>query len=477
MIPLLGVAEDKNTKDLIIHILSKQWPLTARKLFFILKNEHSLGITYQAVHKALNQLIGSKVIEKKDKEYRLSIDWLESLKKFVERSEVSYLKDREKLIEYVKKHGFINLYFDTKIALGNFIINEFTRFPNPEKKTSAYRWRHMYCLIGLPNEMVSNLSQLSANQEQYILCNKTDPFDVFLAETFRKMGGKVKIGVTCARTHDTFVHGDFEARVFWSNESMKETDEYHASFKAFNLQDIQKMLYNNKYEIAVTLLYSQYSADRTREQTLKHFTRELMILNAEPTIGLIKKEVKDNKRIFYFKNYESAEKFRKELQLKNAEVKEDEKTHYISHSSHLKSPLFMRGKQMEILSAVINNFKVPCYALVSSNTVIDKWCADYYMKGTNYLVKVITGVKLSENHDLIVLGDIIVKIFIPKEIKQTLDKAYKKAKNPEDIDVDNLYKKVYSKDVVVKMEIEVNKSEAEKITRKTLEIFKKYKFI
>lgn len=477
MIPLLGVADEKNTKDLIVHILSKQWPLTTKKLFFILNKEHNLGITYQAVHKALNQLIGSKVIEKKGKDYLLCIDWLENLKKFVERAEVGYFKDKDKLLEYLKKHSIINLYFDTKIELGCFIITDFSKFPNPEKKPSIYRWKHMYCLIGLPNDVLNNLNQLTANEEQYIVCNKTDPFDIFLAETFRKMGGKVKMGVTCARTHDTFVHGDYEARVFWSANSMKETDEYHSNFKTFNLQEIQKMLYNNKYEITVTLIHSPETAQRSREDTLQLFTRELMVYDAEPTIGLIKKEIKDNKKIFYFKNYESAEKFRKELQLKNAEVKADEKTYYISHSAHLKSPLFIRGKQMEILSAVINNFKVPCYALVSSDNSIDRWCADYYMKGTNYIVKVITGIKCSEDYDLIVLGDIIVKIFIPQEIKQTLDKAYKKAKSPEEIDVDKLYKEVYNKDIIVKMEMEINKKEAEKITKKTLDTFKKHKFI
>ena len=72
---------------------------------------------------------------------------------------------------------------------------------------------------------------------------------------------------------------------------------------------------------------------------------------------------------------------------------------------------------------------------------------------------------------------LIVKIFIPEEIKQTLDKAYKKAKNLEDIDVDKLYKEVYNKNAVVKMEMKINKREAEKITKKTLEIFKKHKFI
>ncbi len=476
MIPLLGVVEEKNTKDIIINILSKQWPLTARKLFFILNKDHNLGITYQAVHKALNQLISSKVIEKKDKDYLLSIEWLGSLRRFVERAEVGYFKDRDKLLDYLKKNGSLTLYFDTKIELGNFIINEFSRFPNPENKPAAYRWRHMYCLIGLPNEMLTNLSQLAAKEEQYILCHKSDPFDVFLAESFRKMGGKINMGVDCARIHDTFVRGDYEIRVFWSANSMKETDEYHANFKEFNLPDIQKMLYNNKYEIAVTLIYSPETAQRSREDTLKHFTRELMILNAEPEQGVLKKEVKGNRKVFYFKDYESAELFRKELQSKNTEIIGDENKYYISHYAHLKSIIFIKDKQAKLLNEV-TKFRIPCYVLIRSNTFIDRWCADYYMKNTNYTTKVLTGVKCDKSYDLIILGDIIIKIFIPDEIRDAFDKAYKKAKSPKDIDVDKLYKEIYQKEIPIRLEMEVNKLEAKKITSETLDVFKKHKFM
>jgi len=269
--------EKKDAKEAIIDILSKQWPLTAKKIYFEIKKQHHLPITYQAIHKALNYLIEETVIKKEGMEYALSFEWLDSLKKFSEKTQARYFnkkfKNEKKIMEYFKKNKHMEFYFETNKELGDFVINEFLKFPNTNKKPAVYRWRHMYCLIGLPDELFDSLRKGIGNEKQYILCQKKDSFDVFLAETYKKMGGNVKLGVMCARAHDTFVRGDFELRVFWSHDPMQDRDELYKTFNKarFNLDEMHKMTNTVKRGIFVVLSYSPEIAKKTREETLKYF--------------------------------------------------------------------------------------------------------------------------------------------------------------------------------------------------------------
>ena len=52
-------------KDLIILLLAEQWPLTARKIYYLVKK--SKTITYQAVHKTLQHLLREEIVARDDK--------------------------------------------------------------------------------------------------------------------------------------------------------------------------------------------------------------------------------------------------------------------------------------------------------------------------------------------------------------------------------------------------------------------------
>jgi len=56
-IPEFG--KDTRVKDIIIEILSTTYPVSAKKLHATIIKKHNLGITYQATHKAIQQLLDS----------------------------------------------------------------------------------------------------------------------------------------------------------------------------------------------------------------------------------------------------------------------------------------------------------------------------------------------------------------------------------------------------------------------------------
>ena len=88
-IPGISMSE-KNVKSAIINILSIDWPLSLKKIYNIINKKYSLGVTYQAVHKAVNLLIKKDILIKNNREYSLNKEWITQLKEFSNKLDLAY---------------------------------------------------------------------------------------------------------------------------------------------------------------------------------------------------------------------------------------------------------------------------------------------------------------------------------------------------------------------------------------------------
>ncbi len=82
-----------DTRDAIVSILAQKWPLSAKEVYSEAKETHGLNITYQGVHKVLNQLVDERTALNQDRKYLLNIEWIDNLRKFTDTAEKSYLKN------------------------------------------------------------------------------------------------------------------------------------------------------------------------------------------------------------------------------------------------------------------------------------------------------------------------------------------------------------------------------------------------
>ncbi|MFC1775005.1 HAD family hydrolase [Nanoarchaeota archaeon] len=79
-------------RNKIISILSVDYPLSARRLFYRLKKDFGISVTYQAVHKALCKMCEEEILIFEDKLYRISLDWIDRLEIFTETVRKTHAK-------------------------------------------------------------------------------------------------------------------------------------------------------------------------------------------------------------------------------------------------------------------------------------------------------------------------------------------------------------------------------------------------
>lgn len=89
MVPELG-KRGKSTKDAIVSLLVSEWPLSSRKIFFHLKKNYNYNYSYQAVFKAIGELVEKNVLVKKDMDYEINVDWVKKLQSFTDIVETNY---------------------------------------------------------------------------------------------------------------------------------------------------------------------------------------------------------------------------------------------------------------------------------------------------------------------------------------------------------------------------------------------------
>jgi hypothetical protein len=106
-----------STKDKIIFLLSKKWPLNAMHVYNTLKKtDPSANLTYQAVHKSLKELLVSNVIVKNPQGYRIDTKWVADLKKFTNDLDEGYHnvgRSADAIKMEVDEKGTVTLVFNS----------------------------------------------------------------------------------------------------------------------------------------------------------------------------------------------------------------------------------------------------------------------------------------------------------------------------------------------------------------------------
>src|SRR3989344_7743488 len=87
-----------SSKDKIISILSKQWPLTSKEIFERLKREYAQETTYQAAHKTIQELVNENILEKDGNKYGLSKIWIMSNQQFFAETAKLYQNNKQNQI-------------------------------------------------------------------------------------------------------------------------------------------------------------------------------------------------------------------------------------------------------------------------------------------------------------------------------------------------------------------------------------------
>jgi cellulose synthase/poly-beta-1,6-N-acetylglucosamine synthase-like glycosyltransferase len=271
-IPTLG--KPRTVKDAIISVLSQDWPLTAKKIFVKVKNMN-LDISYQAVHKTIQELLESEILVKQGKEYELNLEWLNKIENFGSNVSTKYETGQRQPMETLIERGIINLNFETFKHLSEFSLPIFVaECPNPENKIGICNFSHIYPMLGYSEKVYKDMKTLCLKYKFYSLCKYDTALDRWFADFFRKVGKKVKLGVNYGGEYDVIVVGDYVMQIFFTKEFKRDLDKLYKNTTNVGEVDLNELLSHvleKRTDINVVIFKSPKVADQIRDDTLEYF--------------------------------------------------------------------------------------------------------------------------------------------------------------------------------------------------------------
>ena len=264
----------KNTKNTIIELLSNTWPLSMKQIHTTLTKKQNRSITYQAVHKAIKELLEQDILFKKEQKYRLNINWIRSIKAFCSNMENSYLKQ---MIKKENNHSTItvNCLWD----LYKFILNSFSEDTfKSEKKSICVHSEYVWISpIGTENEW-SELKTFLQHKKMLVLIHSNTPLDKFLKKSWENTGMKYKLGVETENSKlmmDLFIIGEYLIQIYYPSEFVTLSKQMYKDAKTiadFSMDSLQDYFYK-KYDEGINILIhkNKHITNRIRKITENEF--------------------------------------------------------------------------------------------------------------------------------------------------------------------------------------------------------------
>jgi hypothetical protein len=272
--------KDSTTKDKIISILGYEWPLSARRIYRLLKKKDNFLGTYQAVYKAIQEMCKNKILQKNKTEYQLNLDWIKKIHDETEMIRVNYYAIQKATIlegndsSEIKILAFKN-WFDVEKYL-YYLQKKFILNANKKEDLffcHSHEWRPLFYLRAEYNWLTK--LQIEGHKT-YTLCSGNTTIDKKMAEFYNSAGNKIKLGAKYAEEFETMIYGDNIINIYISLELRENLHKYFSSIK--NISEIDYIylianIFEKETHIKVVINKDTNLANELKKQLLSKFRK------------------------------------------------------------------------------------------------------------------------------------------------------------------------------------------------------------
>ncbi|OGJ21484.1 hypothetical protein A3K73_00775 [Candidatus Pacearchaeota archaeon RBG_13_36_9] len=276
-----NIADDK-VKNLIIQILSEDWPITAKKLYYKIKRTGK-RVTYQAVFKALQHLVSQGIVEKDKYNYLLNKKWLSETANFYEDVKESYLEEKKNFASLILKNQSITFTFTTLYKEMTAIAESSIKLRFLSKK-EGYVGYAKFSQLPWPfaiGEKESELfrKMLTGLNKIYILCGNKNSANKLIYKYYKSVNKNVylKFDKNIAQDHDTLILKNIVAQMFYEKNFKKSLDKVYANLENFhqsNLNELYKNLFLKKTKITAVVTRNPELAKIQKKDILRKFGKK-----------------------------------------------------------------------------------------------------------------------------------------------------------------------------------------------------------
>lgn len=264
------IEKESTVKDIIIEILSEEFPLTIKKIYNIISKDYRKRVSYQAVYKAVHELLDERVLIKGKGGYSLNKDYIERLSYFSDRLKLNYKRDRGIFKELSEKKLVIKV-LNSQYDMALFLID----IMKTARKGDVIAILLPVVWPGLKTpEIYQPLKEIGRKAEAYLVSSADGFLDKHFADYWRKIGVNVKLGAKIESMFDVFILRDLIIMIYQPSDVRVRKHKYTTLIKGLTTTDREKMFLKpikEKTEIYAFIIKDSALANKMKQEIIGYF--------------------------------------------------------------------------------------------------------------------------------------------------------------------------------------------------------------
>ncbi len=253
-------------KNLVFTILTKEYPLKIIELTNIIRKRYGKQVTFQAVRKAILELVKEEILINEDNKFSINKEWIKNTKQSIDKLylEINEEKTKPKSIDSIEQGKVSVFTFKSLNEMMKFWQEIVADWPKNFKKgdynLNCYLAAHTWEGLLHPDrekDIMEKLSDLGI--KSYLLITSNTPLDNYTIRFYKSLGLKTKIVKSSSffdRNYYVGTYGDTIVQAKYPEELVKEMDNFFKNNKSIdklNLKDLSDIV-NKKIEIKLTVI-------------------------------------------------------------------------------------------------------------------------------------------------------------------------------------------------------------------------------
>jgi hypothetical protein len=261
----LPMGKEDNVKNLVFSILIKEYPLKIVELTNLIRKRYGKSVTFQAVRKAMLELVEEGVLIKNDKEFSISKKWIVETRKTLDSIYLDLTREEKspKSIESIE--GEVSVFtFNSVSEMMKFwedIIDDwFENFKKGDPNINVWQGAHLWEMLLYSDYERKIMGQLKEKGiKPWGVVTGNTPLDKYIVKFYQKAGVKMIINPSLSsfdKNYYVATYGETIVQVQYPHEIVEELEKFFKKTKSIDDLDLHVLseIVNKKVKMKLTVI-------------------------------------------------------------------------------------------------------------------------------------------------------------------------------------------------------------------------------
>ena len=276
---MLPLNEEGTVKDLIFTILTKEHPLKIIELTNLIRKRYGKSVTFQAVRKALLQLVEEGVLVKEKNVFLISKDWIKESKMVIDDLYLDLYEERKPKAKTESIGGEVSVFtFNSLNDMMKFwqelIDDWFKKFKKGDPSINVYQAAHVWeGLLHLDRERILMGQLKKKGILSYILSTGNTPLDRSIKKFYTNSSVKFYMSHSTSSFDKAYyvgTYGDMIIQSSYPDKLVKQLDVFfkkNRTIEDFDLRELSDIV-NQKAIVKLTVIKNLEMAKQINKSVL-----------------------------------------------------------------------------------------------------------------------------------------------------------------------------------------------------------------